>query len=537
MKILSINFNHDGAGLILDHGVISAYVNTERFSRYKKHPGIRESDLDELLSQAGISLSDLDLVILVNLGMTSPEIYDRFGTDLQHTVLTLTFSEARDRVSIRGVDIPCWINPEHFLCHSSVAYYFSPFESAACFSYDPLGSGVYFGCGNKLEVVAHRKSYVGRLYNDISIRSLDLGGIFGAGKTMALASFCDAGVRGLVEPFLRAIPEERLATEHGVGEIFRYAANLAANFPQFYEDKWSVTSAYIAQRFLELELEKILGEIARYAGDERYGRNLCLSGGAALNTVANQICYENSPFDAMYLHPACGDDGTAIGAALYYWHHVHGQPKVDRSNRAAMFSVREYRGEVDRSLAKFASRLKCVPSADYRRIAAEKLASGKILGWFDGASEIGPRSLGHRSILCDPTRESHREHLNANIKKRESFRPFAPAVLEERCEEFFDIDYSPFMLRAARVKAGALPAVTHVDGTARVQTVRRCDNEVYYDLIAEFGRITGTPIVLNTSFNINGEPLVETPEDAIKTFLASDIDCLVFPEVIVEKNS
>ena len=534
-RILSINFNHDGAAVILDRGKIAAYVNTERFSRNKKHPGIREEDLDEVLTQAQLQLSEIDFVILVNYGMASPEIKDRFGTDLQDTVINSIILEGQDRVSMRGRKLPCWTNPDHFLCHSAVAYYYSPFDSATCFAFDPLGSGVHVGRGNRLDPVSHRKSYVGELYSNISIRLLKVGGIFGAGKTMALASYCDARTRKALEPLLQTVPASRFATPTECYKLFLYVENLISAHPQCYEGKWNIAAAYIAQRLLEIELVRVLDEILPHVPAEALRKQLCLSGGSALNTVANELGFQGSQFDDLYLHPACGDDGTAIGAALYYWHHVQGNPKLPHHNREAMFGVRRYDDCIIDALHRYKERLVWTERDDYKFVAAQKLASGQILAWFDGASEIGPRALGHRSIVCAATETRNRQFLNDRVKKRESFRPFAPAVLEEHCQELFDIDSSPFMLRAVRVKSEAVPAVTHVDGTARVQTVRREDNENYYDLIAEFHRLTGVPVILNTSFNINGEPVVETPEHAIETFLASEIDCLVFPNFIIEK--
>ncbi len=539
--ILSINLNHDGAGVILSGGRLAAYVNTERFSRIKKQPGIRDGDLDSLLRQAGLGIEDIHLIILENYGCNYPDIEQKYKTDFKDTFVKFTLHPDGTSARIRGVDIPCIVNYDHFLCHSAAAYYFSPYESAMCFAYDPMGSGCFIGNENKLYPCAFPVSLAGLLYDRVSSEFLPFGGLFGAGKTMGLAPYgehADAAVSDTLRQFAdKGI--SRPAMEQSLEFIDLHAKNADA----LVEGKYNARYAYLAQELLELSLSRILKEMDAFMQDLQRVHgvgvepNLCLGGGAALNSVANQKCFESSPFNSLYLHPACGDDGTAIGAALYHWHHVMDNPKIPRTNREAMYSVKTY-GEatVRDALEKHRHRLTVSADAGYIASTARLLADGKIIGWFHGASEIGPRALGNRSILCNPALPHMKDTLNSRVKFREGFRPFAPSVMREHAADWFDIDDSPFMLRVAKLKRGGVPAITHCDGTARVQTVRREDNPPYYDLIQSFHRLTGVPMLLNTSFNIKGEPIVETPLDAVASFLDSDIDALVFPGLMVTKN-
>jgi len=294
--------------------------------------------------------------------------------------------------------------------------------------------------------------------------------------------------------------------------------------------------AYQAQAFLEHELMSDLQTLCKLCKELGVEQNLCLSGGTALNSVANQRCFEQSDFRRLFLHPACSDDGTVIGAALEHWHLTLKHPRKIRSNRSAMYSLREYDTAIPLVLERRSKALRVRQTADYVSETAKLLAEGKVLGWYQGASEIGPRALGNRSILADPRREGMPKYLNETIKKRETFRPFAPSVLQEFSQEWFGIADSPFMLRVAKVLKNSVPAITHVDGTARIQTLRKEDNPTYHKLIESFMGITGIPLVLNTSFNGKGEPIVESPEDAINCLFSSNLDAVVFPERIVTKR-
>jgi carbamoyltransferase len=534
MRILSLNFSHDGCGVILDEGRLAAYVSTERFSRFKKQPGIREADLDELLDQAGLPIEKIDLVMLNNVGMDSSELQERHGRDFKDTWLRFQVNDDTDRVSLRGREFRCLKNLDHFLCHSAVAYYYSPFDQALCFSYDAIASGAHRGEGSELhQIRGWPVTKVGDLYTRISIE-LGLGGLFGAGKTMGLAPYGRHEDPALHEVLRRAGVAGTLSSER-MDEQIELIRSLSRDPVHFLDGdkRWDATMAFHIQKLLDYEVVEHLSALAKQTG----GRpNLCLSGGTALNSVTNQLLFETGLFSDIYLHPACGDDGTALGAALYWWHFVGRHPKILRENREAMYSRKTYPIS-EATFAPDGARIIAEPRSDYIAETARLLSEGKVVGWFQGASEIGPRALGNRSILGDPRDPQLRDRLNKRIKRREAFRPFAPSVLNERALDWFDVKDSPFMLRVAKVTRPDLPSITHADGTARLQTVEQRDNPNYHALISAFEKITGVPIVLNTSFNIGGEPIVETPAEAIASFLGSEIDRLVFPGWIVSKRN
>lgn len=541
MNILSINFNHDGSAVVLRDGRIAGYVNTERYSRFKKHPGVREEDLLELLDQAAMGPEQIDHVLLCNRGVNYPEVVERYKTDFRDGWADLQLSPDERRVRLLGVERPCDVNPEHFLCHAALAWYFSPFDTGVALACDPLGSGAYLGSGSRLTRLDTRPSFIGVVYSEVS-RMLGFGALYGAGKTMGLAPY------GRVEPAEREELERlcgRGLDRERVAAVIEAIGKLGERRPEFLEEKgkrWNTTIAALVQEALEISFDALLEEIYEAAWSRGAvgagGLGLCLSGGTALNSVANEKCFARSRFGELYLHPACGDDGTAIGAALHLWHHRLGNPRLRHDNREAMYGVRTYPASaVDAALAAHAAQVEVARADDWIDRTADALARGEIVGWFQGASEIGPRALGHRSILCNPTLPHMKDALNHRVKYREGFRPFAPAVLADQAEAWFGLPDSPFMLRVAPVLRDGVPAITHQDKTARIQTVTPEDDPAYHAVISAFFERTGVPMVLNTSFNIGGEPIVETPEQAIASFLGCDMDLLVFPGVLVRKRA
>ena len=527
-NILAINFNHDGSAALLRDGALAGYVNTERFSRKKKHPGLRREDLEEVLAQAELGLGDLDHVYLCNLhNMDSPDIPNTHGSDLKETWFEFWINQTRNKVRIDDRILDCTINPDHHLLHGSLAYYSSPFDSAVIFVADPLRCAAYIGKNHRIyelhDLNVFFNAHVGYCYVAEAIFG---SAIFGAGKVMGLAPYGKPSMPMETDyNQIRTMPELRL---------------LAHRYPVYIQEgkeRWDAALAYHMQRGLETQLTQMLGRLCQLAQREDVAPHLCLSGGTALNSVANQIAFAASPFKKLHLHPACGDDGTAIGAALWHWHHLLGNPKRVWTTRSLMYGCRDYEHLIDDVLLKYRDQLIVETGEDYREKAAELLARGRIVAWFQGASEIGPRALGHRSILADPRDPDMKANLNGKVKFREFFRPFAPSVLKEHALAWFGLEDSPFMLRVCTVLQGGVPAITHKDGTARIQTVAREDNPEYYDLIQAFYRRTRVPLLLNTSFNIKGEPIVETPEDALCCFLKTRIDHLVFRNRIVSKKA
>jgi carbamoyltransferase len=290
----------------------------------------------------------------------------------------------------------------------------------------------------------------------------------------------------------------------------------------------------------QYEIERVVTKAAKYLFAKTESPNLCLAGGVALNSVMNKIILDKTKFKNIFILPGAGDSGVQLGGAIYAYYHFSGRKEklpyyMDRAYLGVNYSDRHIR----RILKKYARHLVFRKEKNIEKFCAQLLAQNKFIGWFQGKSEFGPRALGNRSILANPKGAKTKDYLNERIKHRESFRPFAPSILEEKCSEYFNLKTpSPFMLFVADVKKNKkreIPAVIHVDNTARVQTVNINQNPRYYKVIQNFYKITGTPVVLNTSFNLNGEPIVETPEDAVLCFLKSKIDALLISNFLVTK--
>lgn len=284
--------------------------------------------------------------------------------------------------------------------------------------------------------------------------------------------------------------------------------------------------------------EEALIHSAQWLYERTRCKNLCLAGGVGLNSVANKRLVDETPFENVFVQPASSDTGCALGAALYYQHQILGMER--RYHMRHAYLGREYsQAEIEAAIPQREDVAVEKPK-DLTATVARLLADQYIVGWFQGGSEIGPRALGHRSILCDPRRGQMKQILNDRVKHREMFRPFAPSVLAEKAHDYFEIDVaSPFMLLVAPIrpdKRSVIPAVVHVDGTGRVQTVTREANGTYYDVIDAFGKLTDVPVILNTSFNIAGKPIVETPEDAVNCWLGTAIDCLVLGDRLLRKR-
>jgi carbamoyltransferase len=280
-----------------------------------------------------------------------------------------------------------------------------------------------------------------------------------------------------------------------------------------------------------------LVKIAQDAYQKTRSKNLCLAGGIALNSVANKIMLDRTPFEHIFVQPASGDDGCALGNALIGWRQIMGENENFTMHNA--YTGRSYsEDEVLEAINEHASWIRVERPKDALGETCRLLTEQKIIGWFQEGSEFGPRSLGHRTILCDPRHPQMKDILNKRVKHREAFRPFAPSILVEHAQDYFELDDpSPYMLLIAKVKRpDEVPAITHADQTGRVQTVTREANGVYYQLIERFHQMTGTPVLLNTSFNDNEEPIVETPNDAIRCFLKTNIDYLIIGDRIIEKK-
>ena len=552
--ILGISASHNGSACLLKGDEIVVAIQEERLSRCKRHriygAGPSKS-VAYCLNYAGIDPRDLSLVVLCVQGRARDEVHD-LRRDPILNVLTN--------------NIPTLFIPHHY-GHAVSVFATSGFAESAVLIVDGAGSPVtdfttdeltvcnglaadawetislYYASGtNVVPIEKHGVEHgAWLLMRDGRMPSFgSLGGMFSAvaeqvfgevteaGKVMGLAPYGE--VRFPACDFFDVV-KGGFHFKDNVSRRFT-AADRWPRYQKDYEDlACSVQSA----------LETALLYLVEHIREQSRSENLCYAGGVALNSVANERIIRESGFRNVYIMPAAEDSGTAIGAAYY------GLWKLTQHNsqRALLHDApgRSYSAADVAAVLKQTDKVRVVKSTDVVSDAADLLCDGKIIGWFDGGSELGPRALGQRSILCDPRRPDGKEILNRRVKMREPFRPFAPAVLLEEAPNWFEFNGtmadSPFMLRVVDVhpdKRELVPAIVHVDGTGRLQTLTRGNNGSFYELVREFYARTGVPMLLNTSFNRMGQPIVETPADAIECLLSTGLDCCVFQDRIVFKE-
>lgn len=543
MKILGLGgSSHDFSACLLIDGEIKYAIEEERISRIKHSLDVgnklfRCRAVDYLLEAASLSIDDIDHI--VGNDIIDPRYYIKYN----------------HRINL--------IN--HHLAHAASAFYCSPFEEAAILVIDGFGSAID-NMGEEYETITY---YVGKkteiselkkIAGSVSRKELypsfqnSLGAFYLAitraigfeflqeGKTMGLSAYgkdtyvdefkscymCDSE-GGFI--FTEAQKEAMIA-------IIKEKISKAKNQDEEFQIKADI--AYAGQYHLENVFVKVCNYLYKITGL----KNICLAGGVALNSVANFKIIEKTPFEHIFVQAAAGDNGTSIGSALYAYYNIFNDKETVRQCDKSIFTPylgKKYEeNSIKEVLNKYGDRIEIISTEDILRDTAELLAQGKILGFFNGRSEIGPRALGNRSILANPRIEGMKDTINARIKHREPFRPFAPIVLEERQEDYFHLkNESYYMLLVPPIlkeKQQEIPSVTHVDGSGRVQTVSNKLNPKLHSLLTIFNEITGTPILLNTSFNDNGEPIVESPEDAIKCFLNIDLDYLVLEEYLLKKR-
>jgi carbamoyltransferase len=425
----------------------------------------------------------------------------------------------------------------HHLAHASAVYYLSPFDEAAIISVDGWGEdetiSISYGHGTAISTLATvtLPESIGEAYTRLTTK---LGwGMDDAGKTMALAAYGT--------PARLAVPLFDLSDSTATHLSIR--THSALKFvesvpPCAIGESLSEVHASAAAT-IQIELERAMLTLAHWAQVRTGSKNLCLSGGVALNCVANHRVAAESTFRSVFVQPACGDSGIPMGAALAVQYSL--EPTSTRHLFTAPYLGRRYNRH------SYLEALSGLPTKEYpddRSLCltvAKLLANGLIVGWFQGRSEYGPRALGNRSILADPRRREMGERLNVAVKRRESFRPFAPSVIAERATDYFQLEgSSPFMLFAAPVRGkmkDSIPAVVHIDGTARVQTVSRQSNPLFYLLIESFWEQSGVPMVVNTSLNTAGDPMVESPWDAVECFRKTELDVLVVGRFIARRHT
>lgn len=497
-------------------------------------------------------------------GYTLPWYIDRIqppyssGAITSHYTLNFNCKiEGYDRI-IRGVFV------DHHTAHAAAAYYTSPFEKCAIMTvdasmHDPENcSGYYIGDGPILSMFREPGLMIGTFY-DAATELLGLGpGTTKAGVLMGLAAF--GNVSGKVKENADKWTEPIWKRDSPVQDhqyIDWLFSQITGKFPHvnglkeeiqngdkdahFYTKTWQTVwkkGDYNKQEVMDAAaniqylLEHAMVKYAQILFEETKefnNGNLCLAGGVALNCNANYRILQETGFERVHFFPACGDDGISAGSALYYTHTFNGDPKIEYKTQELAYLGVNYVHQPESNYIPL--------NLDLDRLA-DSLADGKIVCWYQGRSEFGPRALGNRSFITDPRKKEMKDILNSRVKFREWFRPFAPVVLEEHKSEWFNMDFeSPFMLHTVPCKKPQeIPSGVHIDNTARVQTLTRDHNPIFYDLISKFNDRTGVPVVLNTSLNVKGEPIVESPEDAMKLFDESDVDVLVINDTMYFKN-
>ncbi|HVF48920.1 MAG TPA: carbamoyltransferase [Pyrinomonadaceae bacterium] len=592
MHILGISaYYHDSAACLVRDGEIVAAAQEERFTRRKHDHDFPARAVEFCLREAGIRGAEVDYVAFYDKPLLKferlLETYIDYAPRGLRSFLMAMPLWLREKIWIREQVARSAgykgkvLFTEHHESHAASAFFPSPFESAAVLTMDGVGewatSSYGHGRGNELHLLAelHFPHSLGLLYSAFTYYT---GFKVNSGeyKVMGLAPYGEPRyVRQILDELidLRADGSLRLNMKY-----FNFAHGLTmtnAAFAELFGGPPREAETTLTQREMDLArsvqdvTEEAMLRMARHVHRETGERNLCLAGGVALNCVGNGRILREGPFERVWIQPAAGDAGGSLGAALSVWHQYLGNARdasaaVRRGHADAMrgsylgpsFTNEEVLDFLETTGAKY----RLAERAELAEEVARMLAEGKVVGWFQGRMEFGPRALGARSILGDPRSAQMQSQMNLKIKFRESFRPFAPSVLRERVADFFELDCdSPYMLLVAPVRAelriettsdedklfgidklnvprSTIPAVTHVDYSARVQTVRREDNALYYDLIAAFGRLTGCPVVVNTSFNVRGEPIVCTPEQAYTCFMRTEMDCLVMEDFILEKR-
>jgi carbamoyltransferase len=581
MNILGINAYHGNASAaIVCEGRLIAAVEEERFNRVKYAAGFPVQAIRYCLKEAGLPLTEIDHVAVPR----NP--YARLGTKLFYALKMPSFARERAKVLVKFQGIPEALaqafgtdpkkveakfhRVEHHQAHLASAFFCSPFERAALLSADGLGdfASTMWGTGNdsrmEIDGVVTFPHSLGLFYSAVTqyLGFLKFGDEY---KVMGLAAYGQPEQLQQLRDVVRFEPGSGsngfqlgldYFSHHRTGPEMSWAeADKTPTLGKLFSDGMEKRLGpargpghALEQRHrnlaasLQARLEEVyLGLLKKLAA--RTGlKAVCLAGGVAFNCVANGKIFDATPFEQVYVHPAAGDAGLAVGAAFYVWHQILGKPRsfvMDHAYWGPEYSREEVRRAIDSNgLLEKGYTIAELKEEERMNRAAAIIADGKILGWFQGRAEWGPRALGNRSIVADPRRPKMKELLNQRIKHREIFRPFAPSILAEATADYFEKSHpSPFMTLAYAVrqeKRGEIPAPTHVDGTGRLQTVTREANPRYHALISAFRDLTGVPVVLNTSFNDN-EPIVCRPEEAIDCFQRTQMDALVLGDFLIRR--
>lgn len=522
-------WHNTGACIIKDDGENTkiAFLSEERLDRVKDSRGFPELSIKACMQQVGVkSYKEFDFIVMDYIENKNWHL-DQFKR------------KCKQDVFLKNINKEKIFTVNHHLLHACSVYFSSGFNSAAVLIVDGRGSlketqSLYAARGNEIKLIDKTdKIGIGLLYAAVTH---DIGWtILQEGKTMGLAPYGEK-VKKKIYHFPNKF--EGIVTDYSeFCEEGNYKIKQAHEKPITFDDK--ARAAFEVQE----ECEKALLHLAKYSKITGMN-NLCISGGVGLNSVSNNKIRIHQPklFDDIFINPAASDTGIPFGAALYGYH-ILGKKKTKSYPLSPFLGPTYSNNDIEHAIKSNSDENEvfyCIKENSFE-IASKLLKENYIVANFQGRSEMGPRALGNRSILMSPMGNENKDRLNLRVKHRESFRPFAPAVLEERASEFFEIDVqSPYMLFICDVKKDKrkiLPAITHVDGSARLQTLNKNRNGKFYDLVKQFGEETGVPVLLNTSFNVNGEPIVETPDNAIKCFINTDIDALLIGNFILVKSN
>ena len=592
-SILGISaFYHDSAAAILVDGKIIAAAQEERFSRKKHDPSYPFNAVKYVLEETELDLNDIDHIVffekpflkferLLETYMAfAPKGFKSFSLSmpiwLREKLFQKKFLFDKLKQHDRNFkDLNRIKFSEHHYSHAASAFYPSPFKEAIILTLDGVGewatTTVAAGKGNNLKILKeiHFPHSLGLLYSAFTYYT---GFKVNSGeyKVMGLAPYGKPKYKDLIMEKLIDLKKDgsfRLNMKY-----FNYATGLTMtnkNFSDLFGQPVRNPKKDLLTDFhmdiaasIQAVTEEIVLRITKDLAEEYKMENLCMAGGVALNCVANGKILKEKIFKNIWIQPAAGDAGGSLGAALAYWHRELGKPRDDFKDqmKGSYLGPSFDESTIENQLKKLNAVFKKHNSKEIISIAAKELSNSKTIGWFQGRMEFGPRALGGRSILADPRSEKMQKELNLKIKFRESFRPFAPSVLREEVLEWFDLDYdSPYMLLVSdvnktkqiemsdedrnlfgidklNIKRSSIPAVTHVDYSARIQTVHRETNPRYYELLKEFKKNTNCPVLVNTSFNVRGEPIVCSIKDAFNCFMGTNLDILVIEDFILFKE-
>ena len=558
-------YYHDSAAALLKDGHVLAAVEEERFSRKKFDDDFPKMAIDWCLKEANISPEQIDSVafydkpilkferLLDNYIAVAPRGMYSFLNTIPKWLHNRLWIKNDIKKSLKGFQGEI-IFPEHHLSHAAHSFFTSPFEESAILTTDGVGewstTSIGVGANNSVKLLQDIRwpHSLGLFYSAFTY-FLGFQVNEGEYKLMGLASFGKPKYYDLIWDNLIDVKNDgsiRLNMEYFAFTYDKVMTN--SKFAELFGIKRRNENEETKQIHFDIGasaqkvLEDILLKMVEHVYKKTRSKNLCLGGGVALNGVANYKILKESSFENIHIPPSPGDAGSAVGCAQYlYFSHKKQKRIISDMTKSIIENIYvgpSYpRDKIKQFLDTKNIEYEELDDAVLIQNCAKLISEGNVVGWYQGKMEWGPRALGNRSILADPRRKEMKDILNEKIKHRESFRPFAPSILEEHCSEYFDIDVSsPYMLMVAPVKKpDAIPAVTHVDGTGRVQTVSKFSNPLYYSLISQFYDLTGVPVIINTSMNVKGEPIVNTPEQAYNMLTKTDMDYLFLGNFLVRK--